>query len=173
MVPRDSCCKWVRVSVRASVCCWVGRAAWAREAVLATDAPWYLDLGTHYLLSIPGGLRWWRCSWPQCQKGVLPPGGHLTREAHSSSGAWELSSSVPRDAATPVLPDHLFSSLSSGSTDGCGRRWLSPETCGYPCHAFDVHSGGSERQGRSREFLTHAVWRHKGGAWIALYTNVK
>lgn len=154
---------------RGLLCCWVGRAAWAGEALLATDAPWYLDLGTHHLLSIPGGLRW----WPQCQKGVLPPGGHLSREAHSSSSAWELSSSVPRDVTTPVLPDHLFPSPSSGSTDGCDRPGLSPDTHKCPCHAFFMHSGGSERQGGPREFLTHVVWRHKGGTWIALYTNVQ
>lgn len=116
--------------------------------------PGHLDLGTHHLLSIPGGLRWWSCTWPQCQKGVLPPGGHLSCEAHSSSSAWERYSSVPRDAATPALPDHLF----------CDRSWLSSDTRGI----LVVLSTCIVEFQRDR-----VVWRHQGGTWIALYTNVQ
>lgn len=156
MVPCDSCCKWVRVSVRASVCCWVGRAAWAGEAVLATDAPGYLDLGTDHLQSIPGGLRWWRCTWPQCQKGVLPPGGH---PSHSSLILLCLGTLSTMEAATP--PDHLCPSQSAGSTEGGDRLWLSPDTHGYPCNAFYIYSGRSERGRVDPEFLTHVVWRQR------------
>lgn len=83
---------------------------------------------------------------------MLPPGGHPSWSSLTilCLGTFQLS-----PLGTQPQPDHLFPSLSLGSTDGGDRPWLSPDTLGYPRNASYVHSGGSQRLGGPREFLTH------------------
>lgn len=119
-------------SVREGLCLLLmGRAAWAREAAVATDASRDLDLGTDHLLSIRRGLRCWRCTWSQCQEGMLPPGGHLSCATHSSSVLGNPSALSTQDhTAMPALPGQLFPRPNAGSTDGIEGQCQSLDPCG-------------------------------------------
>lgn len=83
------------------------------------------------------------CVWPRVASGVSGPWDKEAQQVGPSLsdflwGQWPLKKRISRGRATPALPLHIFSSMSPGLGDECGRREA-------PCRGGGAGASHSEK----------------------------